>query len=78
MGTELCTGASALELAAAALSFLFAVILLDAMWVRLPEEFANGNSAPALRRQQLLNLFVALGATSAGAMLILWSSACGV
>lgn len=77
MGTDFCTGASALQLAATGLSFLAAVILLDVFWVRLPEEVRSGDPAPTMKRQSLLNLFVALGATGAAAMLLVWVTACG-
>jgi hypothetical protein len=53
------------------------VLLLDALWVRLPEELHNGEIAPMLMRQGLLNLLVAIGAASAAAMLLVWVSACG-
>jgi hypothetical protein len=67
MAAEICTGVSALQLIATSLSFLLTVILLDAYWVRLPEQLRAGNFARTLRRQSLLNLVVALGATCAAA-----------
>jgi hypothetical protein len=78
MGAEVCTGVSALQLVAAGLSFLFAVLLLDALWVRLPHKLRDGELATTFRRQSLLNLFVALGAASAAILLLVWVSACGV
>ena len=63
---RVCTGISALQL-----------LCLDMFWVKLPEELHNGDIAPTLKRQSLLNMFVALGA-SATAVLMIWVSACGV
>jgi hypothetical protein len=51
----ICTGISALELAAVGLSFLFAVLGLDMFWVKLPEGLHNGDVAPTLKRQGWLN-----------------------
>jgi hypothetical protein len=76
MESEICGSASALELAATGLSFLTAVILLDTVWVRLPEKIGSGESPHAERRQRALNLFVSLGATAAAVMLLIWASAC--
>jgi hypothetical protein len=50
----ICTGISALQLAAIGVSFLLAVLCLDMLWVKLPEELHNGDIAPTLRRQSLL------------------------
>ena len=72
-----CTGISALQLAAVGLSFLLAVLCLDMFWVKLPEELHNGDIAPTLKRQSLLNMFVASGASAAAAMLMVWVGACG-
>jgi len=76
MGTEVCTGASALQLVVAASSFLLAVILLDRLWVKLPEELHAADLASPLKRQTLLNMFVALGAGAAAVVLLVWVSAC--
>ena len=73
-----CTGISALQLAAIGASFLLAVLCLDMFWVKLPEELHNGDIAPTLKRQSLLNMFVAFGASAAAVMLMIWVSACGV
>ena len=78
MGAQVCTGVSALQLAATGLSFLLAVILLDMFWVKLPEELHDGDLAPTLKKQSWLNMFVALGATAASVMLLIWVSSCGV
>jgi len=72
-----CTGISALQLAAVGLSFLLAVLCLDMFWVKLPEELHNGDIAPTLKRQSLLNMFVASGASAAAVMLMVWVGACG-
>jgi hypothetical protein len=73
----ICTGISALELAAVGLSFLFAVLGLDMFWVRLPEEMHDGDIAPTLKRQGWLNMFVAFGASAAAVMLMIWITVCG-
>jgi hypothetical protein len=78
MGAHVCTTVSALQLAGAGGSFLLAVLLLDALWVRLPEELHNGQIAPMLKRQGVLNLFVVFGAAGAAVMLLVWVTACGV
>ena len=73
-----CTGISALQLGMVGGSFLLAVLCLDMFWVKLPEELHNGDIAPTLKRQSLLNMFVAFGASAAALMLMIWVSACGV
>jgi len=69
-----CTGVSALHLAAVGLSFLLAVLCLDMFWVKLPEH--GGDLAPPLKTQSWLNLFVALGAVAAAVMLLVWANSC--
>lgn len=78
MASEICSGISTLQLVGTSLSFLLTVILLDACWVRLPEELRAGGPAPTYRRQGLLNLIAAIGAVGTAAMLIVWTTACGV
>jgi hypothetical protein len=73
----ICTGISALQLAAIGASFLLAVLCLDMFWVKLPEEMLNGDIAPTLKRQSWLNMFVAFGASAAAVMLMTWVGACG-
>ena len=68
-----CTGISAIQLLAVALTFLAAVISLDAFWVRIPEELHDGDIAGALRKRSWLNAFVAAGAAG---LLLFWVSAC--
>ena len=72
-----CTGISALQLAAIGASFLLAVLCLDMLWVKLPEELHNGDIAPTLKRQSWLNMFVAFGASAAAVMLMIWSARAG-
>ena len=43
---RVCTGISALQLAAIGASFLLAVLCLDMFWVKLPEELHDGDIAP--------------------------------
>ena len=73
----ICTGISALQLAAIGASFLLAVLCLDMFWVKLPEELHSGDIAPTLKRQSLLNMFVEFGASAGAVMLMIWVSACG-
>ena len=75
---RVCTGISALQLVAIGASFLLAVLCLDMFWVKLPEELHNGDIAPTLKRQSLLNMFVTLGASATAVLLMIWVSACGV
>jgi hypothetical protein len=72
-----CTGVSALQLAAISATFLLAVLCLDMFWVKVPEELHNGDIAPTLKRQGWLNMFVAFGASAAAVMLMIWVGACG-
>jgi multisubunit Na+/H+ antiporter MnhB subunit len=76
MGTEVCTGVSVLQLVVTASSFVLAVILLDRVWVKLPEKLHAADLASPLKRQNLLNMFVAFGAGTAAVMLLVWVSAC--
>ena len=69
-----CTGISALQLGMVGASFLLAVLCLDMFWVKLPEELHNGDIAPTLKRQSLLNMFVAFGASAAAGQRV-WSVA---
>lgn len=54
------------------------VFCLDMFWAKLPEALRNGDIVPTLKRQRVVNMLVALGATSAAVMLLIWVSACGV
>lgn len=69
-----CTGVSALQLAAVGVSFLLTVFCLDMFWAKLPEQLRNGDIVATLKRQRVVNMLVALGATSAAVMLLI----CGV
>jgi hypothetical protein len=72
-----CTEVSALQLVAAGLSFLFAVLWLEIFWVRVPHRMDERDLAPRLMRQGLLNLLVAAGGGGAAVMLLVWVGACG-
>ena len=71
-----CTGISAIQLLAAAFSFLVAVVWLDMFWVRIPQELHHGDIAGALRKRSWLNAFVGAGAAGAAILLLFWVSAC--
>ena len=71
-----CTGISTIQLLAMAFTFLLAVLSLDAFWVRVPKELHDGDIAGALRKQNWLNVLVAIGAASAAVLLLLWESSC--
>ena len=71
-----CTGISAIQLLAAAFSFLVAVVWLDMFWVRIPQELHHGDIAGALRKRSWLNALVAAGAAGAAILLLFWVSAC--
>jgi hypothetical protein len=77
LGTQVCPGVSALQLGTIGLSFLIAVLWLDMIRVKLPEERHGGNLAPTLKKQSWLNMFVALGAAGAAVMLLIWVTSCG-
>jgi hypothetical protein len=66
-----CTTISALQLVGLALSYLLAVLLLDTFWVTLASEPYRRGPAPMLKRQTLLNLFVALGAAGAAVLALI-------
>jgi hypothetical protein len=74
-----CTGISAIQLLAMALTFLLAVLSLDVFWVRVRNELHHDDIAGVLRKQSWLNAFVAFGAGGAGGaaiLLLLWVSSC--
>ena len=73
---DACTGISAMQLLAAALTFLAAVVWLDVFWVRIPEGLHEGDIAGALRKRSWLNAFVAAGAAGAMILLLIWVSTC--
>ena len=50
---DACTGISAIQLLAAALTFLVAVVWLDVFWVRISEELHDGDIAGALQETEL-------------------------
>ncbi|MGH9810133.1 MAG: hypothetical protein ACRD9W_23260, partial [Terriglobia bacterium] len=59
-----------------AVTFLLAVVSLDVFWVRVPRELHDGDIAGALRKQNWLNAFVAIGAAGAAILLLVWVSSC--
>jgi hypothetical protein len=71
-----CTGISAIQLLAMAVTFLLAVLSLDVFWVRVPKELHDGDIAGALKKQNWLNALVAIGAIGAAVLLLLWESSC--
>ena len=73
---DACTGISAIQLLAAALTFLAAVVSLDVFWVRISDELHDGDIADALRKRSWLNAFVAAGAAGAVILLFFWVSTC--
>ena len=73
---DACTGISTMQLLAAALTFLAAVVWLDVFWVRIPEGLHDGDIAGALRKRSWLNAFVATGAAGAMVLLLVWVSTC--
>jgi hypothetical protein len=73
---DACTGISAIQLVAAAFTFLCAVVWLDVFWVRVPDQLHHGDIAGALRKRSWLNAFVAAGAAGAVILLLFWVSTC--
>ena len=71
-----CTGISAIQLLAAAFTFLAAVVSLDVFWVRATDPLHGGDIADALRKRSWLNALVAAGAAGAVVLLFLWVSTC--
>ena len=47
-------------------------------WVKIPHELHKRDLAPTLKRQSLLNLFMAFGAGAAAVMFLVWVGACGL
>ena len=71
-----CSGISAIQILLVAVTFLLAVVSLDVFWVRVPRELHDGDIAGALRKQNWLNAFVAIGAIGAAILLLVWVSSC--
>ncbi len=71
-----CSGISAIQILLVAVTFLLAVVSLDVFWVRVPRELHDGDIAGALRKQNWLNAFVAIGAAGAAILLLVWVSSC--
>ncbi len=73
---DACTSISAIQLIAAAFTFLGVVVWLDVFWVRVPEGLHDGDIAGALRKRTWLNALVAAGAAGAVILLLFWVTAC--
>jgi hypothetical protein len=73
---DACTGITAIQLIAAAFTFLGVVVWLDVFWVRIADELHHGDFAGALRKRSWLNAFVALGAAGAVILLLFWVTTC--
>jgi hypothetical protein len=71
-----CTAASALQLIAAACTFLLSVVWLEILWVRAGDDRHEGDIATLLRRRSWLNAVVAFGAATAAVLLLLWVAGC--
>lgn len=72
---ETCTSISAIQLAAAALGFVLAVLWLDMVWIQAPAA-RDHDFDDTLRRRGWLNAFVAAGAVGAAALLLVWVETC--
>ena len=75
---NVCTGISAIQLSAAAFTFLIIVVWLEIFWVRIAQELHGGDIAFALRRRTWLNAFVASGAVGAAILLLFWVHSCTI
>ena len=73
---NVCTGISAIQLLAAAFTFLILVVWLEMFWVRIPQALHGGDIALALRKRSWLNAFVATGALGAAILLLFWVDSC--
>jgi hypothetical protein len=73
---DACTGISAIQLIAAAFTFLGVVVSLDVFWVRVADDLHHDDIADALRKRGWLNAFVAAGAAGAVILLLFWVSTC--
>ena len=73
---NVCTGISAIQLSAAAFTFLVIVLSLEIFWVRIAQELHGGDIAFALRKRSWLNAFVAAGAVGAAILLLFWVHSC--
>ena len=73
-----CTGISAIQLLAAAFTFLIIVVWLEMFWVRIAQELHGDDIAFALRKRTWLNAFVAAGALGAAILLLFWVHSCTI
>ena len=75
---NVCTGNSAIQLSAAAFTFLVIVLCLEIFWVRIAQELHGDDIAFALRKRSWLNAFVAAGALGAAILLLFWVHSCTI
>jgi hypothetical protein len=73
---EACSGLSTVQLIAAAVLFLGAVVSLDMFWVKTADALHGPDIARALRKRSWLNALVAAGAAIAVALLLFGVSTC--
>jgi hypothetical protein len=75
---NVCTGISAIQLLAAAFTYLIIVVWLEMFWVRIAQELHGDDIALALRKRTWLNAFVAAGAFGAAILLLFWVHSCTI
>ena len=73
-----CTANSAIQLLAAASTYLIIVVWLEMFWVRIAQELHGDDIAFALRKRTWLNAFVAAGALGAAILLLFWVHSCTI
>ena len=73
-----CTANSAIQLFAAAFTYLIIVVWLEMFWVRIAQELHGDDIAFALRKRTWLNAFVAAGALGAAILLLFWVHSCTI
>jgi len=73
-----CTANSAIQLLAAASTYLIIVVWLEMFWVRIAQELHGDDIALALRKRTWLNAFVAAGALGAAILLLFWGYSCTI
>jgi hypothetical protein len=75
---NVCTANSAIQLLAAAFTYLIVVVWLEMFWVRIAQELHGDDIALALRKRTWLNVFVAAGALGAAILLLFWVHSCTI
>jgi len=73
-----CTANSAIQLFAAASTYLIIVVWLEMFGVRIAQELHGDDIAFALRKRTWLNAFVAAGALGAAILLLFWVHSCTI